>query len=422
MEKREGMCLKGDGRDGRTELIREIRGAISEGIDLRRDTSDEEIREMIVRAVFARSRDDYLDMDEKREIIDAVFNSMRRLDVLQPVIEDKSVTEVMINGPDSVFIERDGRVSRLDIKFESSEKLEDIIQNIVSRTNRTVNEASPIVDVRLPDGSRVNIVLKPAAIDGPIMTIRKFPDSPMTMRQLIALGALTEEAADTLERLVKAKYNIFICGGTGSGKTTFLNALSGFIPGDERIITIEDSAELRINGIENLVRLETRNANTEGKGQITIRDLIRTSLRMRPERIIVGEVRGAEALDMLQAMNTGHDGSLSTGHANSPSDMLSRLETMVLSGAALPLEAVRRQIASAIDVIIHLSRLRDRSRRVVEISEVAGCPDGRILISRLFEFTDAGDGPDGRVAGLLKRTDNSLLRTDKLKMAGISGI
>ncbi len=418
----EGKCLKHDRHPVKNELIREIRSSISESVDLRRDTSDEEISEMIMKAVFARSRENYLDMDEKREIAETVFNSMRRLDVLQPIMEDKSISEVMINGPENVFIERSGRVSRSDIRFESSEKLEDIIQNIVSRTNRTVNEASPIVDVRLSDGSRVNIVLKPAAIDGPIMTIRKFPESPMTMRQLIDLEALTEEAADTLERLVKARYNIFICGGTGSGKTTFLNALSGFIPADERIITIEDSAELRINGVENLVRLETRNANMEGKGQITIRDLIRTSLRMRPERIIVGEVRGAEALDMLQAMNTGHDGSLSNGHANSPSDMLSRLETMVLGGAALPLEAVRRQIASAIDIVVHLSRLRDRSRRVLDISQVAGYTDGRILMSRLFEFLETGEGPEGRVTGSLKRTENTLLRTDKLKMAGLQGI
>lgn len=406
----------------RSGLVKEIRSAVSEGIDLHRDTSDDEIKEMIMKTVFAKSREVYLDMEEKRELIDVVFNSMRRLDVLQPIMDDKGVSEVMINGPDSVFIERNGRVSRLNIRFDSSERLEDIIQNMVSRANRTVNESSPIVDVRLSDGSRVNIVLKPAAIDGPIMTIRKFPESPMTMRQLISLGALTDEAANTLELLVKARYNIFICGGTGSGKTTFLNALSGFIPRDERIITIEDSAELNINSVENLVRLETRNANTEGKGQITIRDLIRTSLRMRPERIIVGEVRGAEALDMLQAMNTGHDGSLSTGHANSPSDMLSRLETMVLSGANLPLEAVRRQIASAIDIIIHLSRLRDKSRRVLEITEVAGCTDGQIRLNALFEFVETGEDRGGVVSGALKRTDNRLLRTNKLKMAGLSGI
>lgn len=422
MQRQEEKRLKHNLLNQRSELIKEIKGAVSESIDLHRDTSDDEIKEMIMRIVFARSREFYLDPDEKHEMIDTVFNSLRRLDVLQPIMDDKGVSEVMINGPDSVFIERNGRVSRLDIRFESREKLEDIVQNVVSRTNRTVNESSPIVDVRLSDGSRVNIVLRPAAIDGPIMTIRKFPESPMTMRQLISLGALTDEASDILERLVKARYNIFVCGGTGSGKTTFLNALSGFIPKDERIITIEDSAELRINGVENLVRLETRNANTEGKGQITIRDLIRTSLRMRPERIIVGEVRGAEALDMLQAMNTGHDGSLSTGHANSPYDMLSRLETMVLSGAALPLEAVRRQIASAIDIIIHLSRLRDKSRKVIEISEVSGFEGGQIQLNRIFEFVDTGEDKEGIVSGSLKKTGNALLRTDKLKMAGLSGI
>lgn len=409
-----------DSNSARAALVKEIRSIAGEGIDLHRDTSDDEIRELIMKAVFARSREDYLGMEEKLEIIETVFNSMRRLDVIQPVMDDKEVTEVMINGPDSVFAEKSGRVSKLDIRFESGEKLEDIIQNIVSRTNRTVNESSPIVDVRLPDGSRVNIVLKPAAIDGPVMTVRKFPDSPMTMQQLITLGAMTEEAAQMLEKLVGARYNIFICGGTGSGKTTFLNALSGFIPRDERIITIEDSAELRINGVENLVRLETRNANTEGKGQITIRDLIRTSLRMRPERIIVGEVRGAEALDMLQAMNTGHDGSLSTGHANSSADMLSRLETMVLSGAVLPLDAVRRQIASAIDIIIHLSRLRDKSRRVLDISEISGFHDGQISLNRLFEFVETGEDAGGRVEGSLRRTENRIINSGKLKMAGIS--
>lgn len=404
------------------DLVKEIRNAVGESIDLNRDTSDDEIREMIMKTVFARSRENYLEMEEKLEVIETVFNSMRRLDALQPVMDDRNVTEVMINGADSVFIERDGRISRLDIRFESAEKLEDLIQNIVSRTNRTVNESYPIVDVRLPDGSRVNIVLKPAAIDGPVMTIRKFPENPMTMEQLTQLGALTEEAARVLEQLVKARFNIFISGGTGCGKTTFLNALSGFIPKDERIITIEDSAELRISGVENLVRLETRNANTEGKGQITIRDLIRTSLRMRPERIIVGEVRGAEALDMLQAMNTGHDGSLSTGHANSAADMLTRLETMVLSGAALPLDAVRRQIASALDIIVHLSRLRDKSRRVLEISEVTGFFDGQIRLNRIFEFTETGGDRDGKVIGSLKRTGGRFINTWKLSMAGISDL
>ena len=400
-------------------LVKDIRAEVSDSVDMNRDVSDEEIKELVKKAVFRRSREQYMELNEKREIIDAVFNSMRRLDILQPVIDDKSVTEIMVNGPDAVFVEREGRISCLNVRFESSEKLEDVIQSIVSRTNRTVNESTPIVDARLPDGSRVNIVLKPVALNGPIMTIRKFPSSPLTMDQLVTMESLTREAADALCSLVKARYNIFICGGTGSGKTTFLNALAGYIPGDERIVTIEDSAELQINNIENIVRMETRNANTEGKGQITIRDLIRTSLRMRPERIIVGEVRGAEALDMLQAMNTGHDGSISTGHANSPSDMLSRLETMVLSSAPLPLEAIRQQTASAIDILIHLSRMRDRSRRVLSISEVAGCQEGQILLNPLFEFCDNGDTPDGKLDGALQRTDNSMIHISRFRMSGI---
>lgn len=401
-------------------LVKELRAEISESMDMNRDFSDDEIREIVITAVFKKSRQQYIEMDEKRQIIDAVFNSMRRLDILQPLIDDKTVTEIMVNGPDAVFVEKEGRITCQKLRFESCEKLEDVIQSIVSKTNRTVNESVPIVDARLPDGSRVNIVLKPVALNGPIMTIRKFPASPMSIRQMIEAGSLTQESAEALSSLVKAKYNIFICGGTGSGKTTFLNALAGFIPEDERIVTIEDSAELQICNIENIVRMETRNANTEGKGQITIRDLIRTSLRMRPERIIVGEVRGAEALDMLQAMNTGHDGSLSTGHANSPADMLNRLETMVLSAAPLPLEAIRQQIASAIDIVIHLSRLRDRSRRVLSISEVDGYYDGQIHLNPLYEFIDKGDSPEGRVEGCLERTNNHMIHTSKFRMSGIS--
>lgn len=402
------------------KLIAQIRKHISENLDLRKDFSDEEIKDIITNVVFERSRDYYLSVGEKKEIADAIFNSMRRLDVLQPLIDDKSITEIMINGPDSIFIERDGRVSKLNVKFESRRKLEDVIQTIVSRVNRTVNEASPIVDARLPDGSRVNVVLPPIALNVPVVTIRKFPEKPMTIEQLIKYGSITEEVAEVLERLVKAKYNIFICGGTGSGKTTFLNALSNFIPKDERIVTIEDSAELQITGVENIVRLETRNANTEGKGEITIRDLIRTSLRMRPERIIVGEVRGKEALDMLQAMNTGHDGSLSTGHANSTKDMLSRLETMVLSGAEMPLEAIRQQIASAIDIIIHLGRLRDKSRRTLEITEVVEYKNGQIVLNPLYEFVEEGETPEKQVIGTLRRTKNEMVNKLKFKMAGIS--
>ncbi|HEX2947498.1 MAG TPA: CpaF family protein [Clostridia bacterium] len=400
-------------------------------MDRTRNVSDDEVMDLITGAVFRKSYEGYLSIAEKRELADMVFNSMRRLDILQPVIDDKTITEIMINGPDKLFIEREGRVCGIEVGFESIEKLEDVIQAIVSRTNRTVNEASPIVDFTLPDGSRVNVVLKPVALNGPVMTIRKFPEEPMTMEQLVTAGSLSSEAAEDLGSLVRAKYNIFICGGTGSGKTTFLNALSARIPSDERIITIEDSAELQIKGIDNIVRLETRNANTEGKGRITIRELIRTSLRMRPERIIVGEVRGEEALDMLQAMNTGHDGSLSTGHANSAEDMMKRLETMVLSAAPLPLEAVRQQIASAIDIVVHLGRLRDRTRRVLEISEIAGCSNGQIKLNPLYVFEEAGAGvangtPDvppessERVIGSLRRTGSVLIHTTKLKMAGVS--
>lgn len=386
---------------------------------LNTELSDGEIEEKIEEIVLQKQTGIYISPLEKREIVQNIFNSIRRLDVLQPLIDDKSITEIMVNGPHNIFIERGGKVSKLETGFENSEKLENIIRNIVSAVDRTVNEAVPIVDARLRDGSRINVVLSPIALNGPIITIRKFPEKPITVRQLIEFGSLTDETAELLERMVKAKYNIFISGGTGSGKTTFLNALSNFIPIDERIITIEDSAELQIKGVENIVRMETRNANTEGKGAITIRDLIKTSLRMRPERIIVGEVRGAEALDMLQAMNTGHDGSLSTGHANSAVDMLSRLETMVLTGAEIPLEAIRKQIASAIDIIVHLSRLRDKTRRTMEISEVAGYKDGEIILNPIYVFEEEGEMKNGRICGQLKRTSNSMIHKQKFKAAGV---
>ncbi|NLI58829.1 MAG: CpaF family protein [Clostridium sp.] len=408
--------------DSKGKLIDEIRERISDSIDLSKDYTDEEIREVITNEVFNVSKEHYLSISEKKEITDTIFNSMRRLDVLQPIIDDKSVTEIMINGPDSIFIEREGKVYKKNVRFESQRKLEDVIQTIVSKVNRTVNESNPIADARLTDGSRVNVVLPPIALNGPIVTIRKFPEKPMTMEQLIKFGSVTQEVAEVLHNMVRAKYNIFISGGTGSGKTSFLNALSNFIPKDERIITIEDSAELQIVGIENIVRLETRNANTEGKGEITIRDLIKSSLRMRPERIIVGEVRGPEAIDMLQAMNTGHDGSLSTGHANSTKDILSRLETMVLSGSNIPLDAIRQQIASAIDIIIHLARLRDKSRRTMEITEVVGYKDGNIQLNPLYVFEEEGEDEEKRVIGKLKRTNNQMVKKFKFKMAGISDV
>lgn len=402
------------------EYINEVREQVSSLIDLTRDITDEEIKEIISRVVGEKSKEKYIGLLEKKEIIDGVFNAMRGLDVLQPLVDNPSVTEIMINGPDDIFIEIDGRVTKHKLTFESNDKLENVIQNIVAKVNRTVNEASPIVDARLQDGSRVNIVLPPIALNGPTVTIRKFPEDPMTIQKLIAYKSITPEVAEVLERLVKAKYNIFISGGTGSGKTTFLNALSNFIPKDERVITIEDSAELQIKNVDNLVRLETRNANMEGKGEITIRDLIRSSLRMRPERIVVGEVRGAEALDMLQAMNTGHDGSLSTGHSNSTKDMLSRLETMVLSGSSIPLEAIRQQIASAVDIIIQLSRLRDKSRRTVEITEVLGFEDGEIKLNSLYKFVETGEDENGKLIGELKRTKNKMVNTFKFEMAGLS--
>ena len=402
------------------EYVRHIRAAVSDRLDLTREVEDDEIREVISQIVAEESRQNYLSLGERQTVIETVFNSMRGLDVLQPLVDDPSITEIMINGPHHVFIEQNGRLYQKNVSFGSNDNLLNVILNIVSKVNRTVNEANPIVDARLLDGSRVNVVLPPIALDGPTVTIRKFPEDPMTVKKLIEYGSITPEVAELLERMVKAKFNIFISGGTGSGKTTFLNALSNFIPRDERVITIEDSAELQLKGIDNLVRMETRNANMEGKGEVTIRDLIRSSLRMRPERIVVGEVRGAEALDMLQAMNTGHDGSLSTGHSNSTKDMLSRLETMVLSGNNIPLEAIRQQIASAINIIIQLSRLRDKSRRTVEITEVVGYENGEFHLNTLYKFVEHGEDKNGRIIGGLERTENPMVNTFKFKMAGIS--
>ena len=354
-----------------------------------------------------------------KNIVDTVFNQMRRHDIIEPLINDPTVTEIMINGPDRIFIERNGTVEETGLMFDSRERLDNLIQNMVARVNRTVNEAEPIVDARLSDGSRVNIVLPPIALNGPLVTIRKFPEKPMTMEDLERLSSITPEVTEFLRKLVVSRYNIFVCGGTGSGKTSFLNALSSLIPPNERIVTIEDSAELQLPSISNIARLETRNANTEGKGEIRMKDLIKTALRMRPERIIVGEVRGEEALDMLQAMNTGHDGSMSTGHANSTKDMLSRLETMVLMAAPFPLEAIKKQIASALDIIIFLSRLRDNSRRTLEITEVAGYREGEIFLNPLFVFEEEGEDENGKITGSLKRTGNRLINTRKAELRGV---
>ena len=401
------------------ELVDDIKRFVSENVSLSK-ISDEELAERIDQIVTDRLKDIYCPIETKVSISQQVYSSIRGFGLLDSIISDDSITEVMINGPEKIFIEKKGRLTRLDKKFESQRKLEDVIQRIVGLAGREVNQANPICDTRLPDGSRVNVVLPPIALCGPTITIRKFSKEPMTINKLIEYGSITQEIADKLELLVKAKYNIFISGGTGSGKTTFLNALSNFIPKDERIITIEDSAELQITGIDNLVSLETRNANASGAGQVTIRDLIKSSLRMRPERIIVGECRGGEALDMLQAMNTGHDGSLSTGHANSTEDMLSRLETMVLQGAdGLPLEALKQQIASAVDIIIHLSRLRDKSRKTMAITEVVGIKNGEIELNPLYEFKEDENSTMDKVSGRLVRTGNPLKNDYKLKLSGI---
>ena len=381
--------------------------------------TNEQLEEEILHCIEEEFQDSYITIRDKADIADQVLSSIRGLGLLDSIIADDDITEVMINGPKDIFIEKSGRVQRLDQEFESEEKLEDVVQKIVALSGREVNEANPIVDTRLQDGSRVNVVLPPISLSGPIVTIRKFSKEPMTIEKLIAYGSISREIADKLEILVKAKYNIFIAGGTGSGKTTFLNALSNYIPHDERVITIEDSAELQITHIDNLVRLETRNANTAGVGAITIRDLIKSSLRMRPERIVVGEVRGAEALDMLQAMNTGHDGSLSTGHANSTKDMLSRLETMVLQGAeGLPLPAIRQQISSAVDIIIFLSRMRDRSRKTLEITEIMDVVDGEIQLNPLYVFEEDENSTLEKVSGGLRRTANPLHNKIKLQMCG----
>ena len=401
------------------EQRRKLRQMVQERLDYGRDYTDEEVEDTIDEVLMEQENLELCSVELRRRLRKELFDSLRRLDILQIFVDDSSVTEIMINGLDHIFVERDGQLQELDRAFDSMEKLQDVIQQIVAGCNRVVNEASPIVDARLSNGARVNIVMSPIALNGPIITIRRFPDKPITMQKLIAMETISPEAADFLKTLVKAGYNIFVSGGTGSGKTTFLNVLSGFIPPEQRIITIEDSAELQLQGIPNLVRLETRNGNAEGCREIGIRELIRSSLRMRPDRIIVGEVRGAEAIDMLQCMNTGHDGSMSTGHANSAADMLSRLENMVLMGMDLPLAAIRNQIASGVDIIVHLGRIRDKSRKVLEITEVVGCENGEIRLNPLYCFEELGESSEGTVVGKLQKK-GGLLHEGKLKAAGLS--
>lgn len=391
---------------------------IHEKIDYSREMEESEIRQLIGEILTEYGHQQYVSLQEKEKLGKELFYAIRKLDILQELLEDNEITEIMINGPDHIFIEKNGRLSAWENHFSSREKLEDIIQQIASKCNRVVNEASPIVDARLEDGSRVNVVLSPVALNGPIITIRRFPKEAIDMETLVRLGSLPREAAEWFKLLVQAGYNILISGGTGSGKTTFLNALSEYIPKEERIITIEDSAELQIRDAPNLVRLETRNATAEGCREITIRDLIRTSLRMRPTRLIVGEVRGGEALDLLQCLNTGHDGSLSTAHANSARDMLSRMETMVLMGMELPLPAIRRQIASGIDIIIQLGRLRDRTRRVLEIVEVVGIEEGEIKLETLCVFEEEGESVRKEVKGRLV-FKKELSNRNKLLAAGL---
>ena len=386
-------------------------------MDMSKETGEEELQEIIRSVLDEAAKEEFLSLSEKIRISRELFNAFRRLDILQDLIEDDTVTEIMVNGIENIFYEKGGRIFRTDRHFISEDRLNDVIQQIVGSANRYVNETSPIVDARLSDGSRVNVVLKPVAVNGPIMTIRKFPKEAITMKQLVRMGSLTEEAAAFIEILVKSKYNIFVSGGTGAGKTTFLNAMSDYIPKDERIITIEDNAELQIRGVDNLVSLESRNANLEGEGAVSIRDLIKSALRMRPDRIIVGEVRGEETVDMISsAMLNGHSGSMSTGHANNPADMLHRLETMMMMGIDLPLQAIQRQIASALDVIIHLGRLRHKSRRVLQIEEILGYEEGRIQTKTLYEFREEGM-EDEKVKGSIVKV-SEIENRGKLMAAG----
>lgn len=406
------------------EIKNEMKQRILAELDMSQEIDDMEVRRLVDQCIMEYKGTTELPLPARIKLRKELFNTVRRMDVLSEFLEDESVTEIMINGYDNIFIERSGRIYKVDQTFENEERLASIIQQIVTGCNRIVNEAVPIVDARLADGSRVNVVLPPISLNGPTMTIRKFPKEKMTMERLIEVGALSEDAAEFLERLVKARYNIFVSGGTGAGKTTFLNALSDYIPQQERVITIEDSAELQLKNVVNLVRLESRNSNVEGTNAVTIRELIKSSLRMRPDRVIVGEVRDAAAIDMLAAMNTGHDGSLSTGHANSSGDMITRLESMVLMGMELPLEAVRRQIASAVDVIIHLGRLRDGSRKVLEIAEVTGMREGLVELHTIYEFEEMVAGEEQEVTDMVYAAAGTLSEqnvTDGFQLQKVTG-
>lgn len=398
--------------------VEALRQNVIDSIDMTREPEEEELHELIDRVIKKNTDHKYISINDRWHLHKEIYDSIRGLGIIEELLEDDNVTEIMVNGLHNVFVERNGQIEKIKGGFISETRLNDVIQQIVGKTNKRVNESSPIVDTRLSDGSRVNVVLPPIALDGAVITIRKFPKENITINDLIRWESVTKEVANFLKNLVVAGYNIFVSGGTGSGKTTFLNVLSNFIPRDERVITIEDSAELQLCTVENIIRMETRQSNSEGSREISIRELIKTSLRMRPDRIIVGEVRGPETLDMLQAMNTGHDGSMSTGHANSPKDMLARLETMVLTGIDMPLAAIRAQIASALDIIVHLGRLRDKSRKVIEIDEVKEFKNGEIIISPLFLFKESGE-KDGVIQGQLEKTENLLSNTEKLNRKGI---
>ncbi|MBO5425537.1 MAG: CpaF family protein [Lachnospiraceae bacterium] len=402
------------------DVKRRLRDKVLSMIDMSKEVTDEDVGRIIDQCLIEETQNVYIPLKEKLDIKQELFNNFRRLDVLTEFLEEEEVSEIMVNGFQNIYVERRGSLYKTDKQFESEEKLNSVVQQIVADCNRRINDASPIVDARLRDGSRVNIVIPPVSLEGPVITIRRFPKSVIDMKRLVKLGSIPPYMIGVFDALIKSRYNIFISGGTGSGKTTFLNALSDFIPKDERIITIEDSAELQIQGVSNLVRMEARNANVEGKHSISIRELIKTSLRMRPDRIIVGEVRDEAAIDMLAAMNTGHDGSISTGHANSAKDMVSRLETMVLSGMDIPLLAVRKQISSAVDIIVHLGRLKDKSRKVLNISEVIGVRDGEVVLNTLFEYV-SDEEKVNQNKGVLRKV-NDLININKLTSYGMLNV